>query len=130
MLGSVPMVHMQIQVPSRESAAVTRHIAAQGLLHLIDIAHGRIAQTDAAPPGTREELAAFRDLVRRIRRVAERLEVALPDPTGALATTDIRDFADERRMLDEQVRPLESAVDDVWGATARRPSAWSRPGDS
>lgn len=114
MLGSVPMVHMQIQVPSRESAAVTRHIAAQGLLHLIDIAHGRIAQTDAAPPGTREELAAFRDLVRRIRRVAERLEVALPDPTGALATTEIRDFADERRALDEQVRPVESAVDELW----------------
>ena len=114
MLGSVPMVHMQVQVPSREAAAVTRHIAAQGLLHLIDIAHGRVAQTDAAPPGTREELAAFRDLVRRIRRIAERLEVALPDPTGALATTEIRDFADERRALDAQLRPFESAVDDLW----------------
>ena len=30
MLQSVPMVHMQIQVPGRESAAVTRHIAAPG----------------------------------------------------------------------------------------------------
>ena len=37
MLGSVPMVHMQIQVPSREAPAVTRHIAAQSLLHLIDM---------------------------------------------------------------------------------------------
>jgi len=128
MLGSVPMVHMQIQVPSREAAAVTRHIAAQGLLHLIDIAHGRIAQTDAAPPRTREELAAFRDLVRRIRRVAERFEVALPDPTGALATTEIRDFADERRALDEQVRPLESAVDELWRRTseARERAALAR----
>jgi V/A-type H+-transporting ATPase subunit I len=111
------MVHMQIQVPSREAAAVTRHIAAQGLLHLIDIAHGRIAATDAAPPGTREELAAFRDLVARIRRLAERLEIALPDPTGALATTEIRDFADERRAIDEQLRPIETSVDAAWRRT-------------
>jgi V/A-type H+-transporting ATPase subunit I len=108
------MVHMQIQVPGREAPAVTRHIAAQGLLHLIDIAHGRIAATDAAPPGTREELASFRDMVRRIRRIAERLEVSLPDPTGALATTEIRDFLDELRALEEQVRPIESSVEDVW----------------
>jgi V/A-type H+-transporting ATPase subunit I len=108
------MVHMQIQVPSREAPAVTRHIAAQGLLHLIDIAHGRITATDAAPPGTRDELAAFRDLVRRIRRIAERFEVALPDPTGALATTDIRDFSDERRALEDRVRPMETAVDELW----------------
>jgi V/A-type H+-transporting ATPase subunit I len=114
MLRSVPMVHMQIQVPSREAAAVTRHIAAEGLLHLIDIAHGRIAATDAAPPGTREELAAFRDLVSRIRRIAERLDVALPDPTGTLATTDIRDFESERQALEAHVRPIENAVDDVW----------------
>ena len=103
MLRSVPMVHMQIQVPSREAPAVTRHIAGQGLLHLIDIAHGRIASTDAAPPGTREHLAAFRDLVSRIRRVAKRLEVALPDPAGTLATADIRDFADERAALEARL---------------------------
>jgi vacuolar-type H+-ATPase subunit I/STV1 len=114
MLRSVPMVHMQIQVPSREAPAVTRHIAAEGLLHLVDIAHGGIAATDAAPPGTREELAAFRDFVSRIRRIADRLDVALPDPTGALPTTDIRNFEDERQALEAQVRPVEMAVDDVW----------------
>jgi V/A-type H+-transporting ATPase subunit I len=108
------MVHMQIQVPSREAAAVTRHIAAEGLLHLIDIAHGRITTTDAAPPGTHEQLAAFRDLVRRIRRIAERLDVLLPDPTGALHSSEGRDFAVERQLLDDQVRPLESSVDDLW----------------
>jgi V/A-type H+-transporting ATPase subunit I len=113
MLGAVPMVHMQIQVPSREAPAVTRHIAAQGLLHLIDIAHGRIA-ADAAPPGTRDELAGFRDLVRRIRRVAERLEIALPDPAGALPATEITDFADARRSLESQIGPIESAVDEAW----------------
>jgi V/A-type H+-transporting ATPase subunit I len=114
MLRSVPMVHMQIQVPNREAPAVTRHIAAQGLLHLIDIAHGRIAATDAAPLGTREALAAFRDLVARIRRAAERLEIALPDPSGALAATEIRDFADEQHALEQQVKPIEAAVDDLW----------------
>jgi len=113
MLGAVPMVHMQIQVPSREAPAVTRQIAAQGLLHLIDIAHGRIA-ADAAPPGTRDELAGVRDLVRRIRRVAERLEIALPDPAGALPAAEIRDFADTRRSLESQIGPTESAVDEAW----------------
>lgn len=114
MLRSVPMVHMQIQVPGREAPAVTRHIAAQGLLHLVDIAHGRVTAADAAPPGTRELLAAFRDLTRRIRHVAERFETPLPDPTGALAATEIRDFAEERRRLDEQLAPLEALVDDLW----------------
>ena len=124
------MVHMQIQVPNREAPAVTRHIAAQGLLHLIDIAHGRIVATDAAPPGTRDELAAFRDLVRRIRRIADRLDVALPDPTGALETTEIRDFADERQHLDEQVRPLEASVEDLWKRVtdARERAARAREG--
>jgi V/A-type H+-transporting ATPase subunit I len=108
------MVHMQIQVPNREAPAVTRQIAAQGLLHLVDIAHGRVIATDAAPPGTRELLAAFRDLTRRIRRIAERLEVLLPDPSGALATTELRDFSEERRFLEEQIAPLESSVEALW----------------
>jgi V/A-type H+-transporting ATPase subunit I len=107
------MVHMQIQVPSRDAPAVTRQIAAQGLLHLIDIAHGRIA-ADASPPGTRDELAAFRDLVRRIRRTADRLEVILPDPSGALADGEIRDFSEEHRALEARMKPVESAVDELW----------------
>jgi V/A-type H+-transporting ATPase subunit I len=113
MFASVPMVHMQIQVPSRDAPAVTRQIAAQGLLHLIDIAHGRIA-TDAAPPGTRDELAAFRDLVRRIRRTADRLDVILPDPAGALSASDVRDFSEEYRALEARMKPLESSVDELW----------------
>jgi V/A-type H+-transporting ATPase subunit I len=108
------MVHMQIQVPNRQAAAVTRQIAAAGLLHLIDIAHGRVAASDAAPPGTHEQLAAFRDLARRTRRIAERLDLALPEPSGTLLAGDLRDFSEEQRRLDEQIRPIESAVDEVW----------------
>jgi V/A-type H+-transporting ATPase subunit I len=108
------MVHMQIQVPNRQAAAVTRQIAAAGLLHLIDIAHGRIAVSDAAPPGTHEQLAAFRDLARRTRRIAERLDLALPEPTGTLPAGDLREFAEEQRWLDEQIGPIESVVDEVW----------------
>jgi V/A-type H+/Na+-transporting ATPase subunit I len=108
------MVHMQIQVPNRQAAAVTRQIAAAGLLHLIDIAHGRIAASDAVPPGTHEQLAAFRDLARRIRRIAERLDLALPEPAGSLPAGDLREFTEEQRWVDEQIRPIESAVDEVW----------------
>jgi V/A-type H+-transporting ATPase subunit I len=123
MLRSVPMVHMQIQVPNRQAAAVTRQIAAAGLLHLIDIAHGRIAASDAVPPGTHEQLAAFRDLARRTRRIAERLDLLLPEPAGLLPAGDLREFTEEQRWLDEQLRPIESAVDEVWhrrGAARQR----------
>lgn len=116
MLQSVPMVHMQIQVPGREAAVVTRHIAAQGLLHLIDIAHGRIAAADAAPPGTREQLAAFRDLAERIRRTAERLELALPDPAGALTARELRDFELERVEVDRALQPIETEAELLWQA--------------
>jgi V/A-type H+-transporting ATPase subunit I len=114
MLRSVPMVHMQIQVPNRHAAAVTRQIAAAGLLHLIDIAHGRIAASDASPPGTHEQLAAFRDLTRRVRRIAEHLDLPLPEPAGVLSGAGFREFAEEQRLLDEQLRPIEAAVDDIW----------------
>jgi V/A-type H+-transporting ATPase subunit I len=123
MLRSVPMVHMQIQVPNRQAAAVTRQIAAAGLLHLIDIAHGRIAASDTAPPGTHEQLAAFRDLTRRIRRAAERLDLAVPEPTGPLPGADVREFAEEYRLLNERVAPIEAAVDEVW---SRRSAARER----
>ena len=114
MLRSVPMVHMQIQVPNRQAAAVTRQIAAAGLLHLIDIAHGRVATSDAAPPGTHEQLAAFRDLARRTRRIADRLDLALPEPAGALPDGDRHEYHEEQRWLDAQIRPIESVVDEVW----------------
>ena len=120
MLQSVPMVHMQIQVPNREAAAVTQHIASQGLLHLIDIAHGRILAADAAPPGTHEQLAAFRDLAHRLRRTAERLGVPLPEPAGALPGYAFQDFEAERRRLDEALRPIETRAED---ASRRRADA-------
>src|SRR5689334_14886967 len=114
MLQSVPMVHMQIQVPGREAAAVTRHIAAQGLLHLIDIAHGRIAAADAAPAGTREQLAAFRDLTQRLHRVAEHLELPTADPSGPLASSDLRDFELERHALEQALQPIEARTQSLW----------------
>jgi V/A-type H+-transporting ATPase subunit I len=114
MLRSVPMVHMQVQVPNREAAAVTQHIASQGLLHLIDIAHGRILAADAAPPGTHEQLAAFRDLAHRVRRTAERLGLLLPEPAGALAGNAISDFETERRQLDAALRPVEIRTEEAW----------------
>jgi V/A-type H+-transporting ATPase subunit I len=117
MLQSVPMVHMQIQVPNRDAAAVTQHIAAQGLLHLIDIAHGRILAADAAPTGTREQLAVFRELARRIRRTAERLDLPLPEPTGPLSG-DVHDFAQAAAEIDQQLRPLETQVDSLWNQRA------------
>lgn len=114
MLQSVPMVHMQIQVPNREAAAVTQHIASLGLLHLIDIAHGRILAADAAPPGTHELLALFRDLAHRTRRTAERLNLLLPEPAGALPGFEIRDFEDERRQLEDALRPIEAPAEALW----------------
>jgi V/A-type H+-transporting ATPase subunit I len=114
MLQSVPMVHMQVQVPNRDAAAVTQHIASQGLLHLIDIAHGRILAADASPPGTHEQLAAFRDLAHRVRRTAERLGVLLPEPAGALPGYAIGDFETERRQLDAALRPIEVRAEAAW----------------
>jgi V/A-type H+-transporting ATPase subunit I len=115
-------------VPNRQAAAVTRRIAAAGLLHLIDIAHGRVAASDAAPPGTHEQLAAFRDLARRTRRIAERLDLALLEPTGTLPAGDFREFNEEQRWVDGQIRPIEAAVDEVWRrrTTSREHAARAR----
>jgi V/A-type H+-transporting ATPase subunit I len=105
------MVHLQVQVPGRDAGAVTRRIAAEGLLHLVDIAHGKIA-ADASPPGTRELLAAFRDLERRVRRVAERLELPLPEPTGRLESA-ATDFEQERQRLEGKLHPLEAETEEA-----------------
>ena len=75
MLRSVPMAHFRAQVPNRDAAVATRAIAAEGLLHLVDIAHGHAA-ADASPPGVRDLYAAFRDIVRRIHTTADRLGIA------------------------------------------------------
>ena len=108
------MAHLQIQIPGKMAAVVTRQIAARGLLHLVDIAHGRLTTTDAAPADTRELLAAFRDLVRRIRQTAARLNLILPDPSGAMATADIDVFDAERQRLEKELTPTETAVDVLW----------------
>ena len=71
MLAPVPMVRVRIQVPQREGAAATHAIARLGLLHLIDIAHGR---SDVMPSGTEQQLAEHLALRNRIRRIADRLE--------------------------------------------------------
>jgi V/A-type H+-transporting ATPase subunit I len=106
------MAHLQVQVPNRDAASVTRRIAAEGLLHLVDIAHGRIT-ADAAPPGTRELLAAFRDILRRARQMAERLELTLPEPAGSVEPDEGVGFEQLRDRLEQRLRPMEAAVDDA-----------------
>lgn len=118
MLRPVPMAFFRAQVPNRDAAAATRAIAAEGLLHLVDIAHGRTPY-DAAPPGVRELYAAFRDLVRRIRDVAERLDVPRSDTAGAINGDEITDFAAERERISALLEPLEKRVHEL----ARRAAA-------
>jgi len=108
MLRPVPMVHLRAQIPNRDAAVATRAIASEGLLHLVDIAHGR-APYDAAPPGVRDLYASFRDLVQRIHAVAERLGIAQSDVAGAIEASDITDFAAERDCILITLEPLEHA---------------------
>ena len=117
MFRSVPMVHLRVQAPNRDAPAVTRCIASEGLLHLVDLAHGRPAG-DASPPGTRELLAAFRDLARRVARLAERSGVALPDPEGKLPAIETVDFERERASIEETLAPVEAVLDEKWRARA------------
>ncbi len=117
MFRPVPMVHLRVQAPNRDAVAVTRCIAAEGLLHLVDLAHGRTA-ADASPPGTQELLAAFRDLARRIGRLAERCGVALAEPEGKLPPAEALDFERERLLLEEDLAPLESSFEAQWQARA------------
>jgi V/A-type H+-transporting ATPase subunit I len=105
------MVRVRIQVPASDSAAATHAIARAGLLHLIDITHGR---ADAAPPGGPALLAAHRALCDRLRRTLDRLgHVASPRP---LAATDpaIHDFEVERQRITAVVDPIEALVDRAW----------------
>lgn len=112
MLRSVPMVHMRVQLPGGDAAAATRAIASEGLLHLVDIAHGS-APYDASPPGTRELYAAFRDLSARITAVAGRLGIALSEPAGAIAASENNDFAAERERIALTLEPLEKRADEL-----------------
>jgi V/A-type H+/Na+-transporting ATPase subunit I len=113
MLHPVPMVHLRIQVANRDASAVTRRIAQEGLLHLVDLAHGRVAG-DAAPPGSRELLAAYRDLVHRAERLAERLGVRLSEPSGEIEGRETRDLARESEALEATLAPLEESLSELW----------------
>lgn len=112
MLRSVPMAHFRAQVPNRDAAVATRAIASEGLLHLVDIAHGHAA-TDASPPGVRELYAAFRDIVHRIHATADRLAVPREEITGAINGEDITDFTVERDRLLLVLEPIETRVQNI-----------------
>jgi V/A-type H+-transporting ATPase subunit I len=113
MLRAVPMVHLRVQVPSRDATAATRAIAREGLLHLVDLAHGRVPGTGPRE-GLADLLAAFRDLARRLRQVSARLGVPPPDPSGRLADAPVGDLAAERDAIEARLRPLARAADDAW----------------
>ena len=113
MLRPVPMVHLRIQVGNRDAAAVTRRIAAEGVLHLVDLAHGRVA-AGVEPPGTRELAAGFRDLVRRIERLGERLNTVLPEPAGTLAAREDGELAAERQEIEARLAPIEAEAEEIW----------------
>jgi V/A-type H+-transporting ATPase subunit I len=106
------MVHFRAQVPNRDAAVATRAIAAEGLLHLVDIAHGH-APFDASPPGVRELYAAFRDIVHRIHATADRLGIRREDATGAINGDDINDFDAERERILLVLEPMEKGVQEL-----------------
>ncbi|HLJ73457.1 MAG TPA: V-type ATPase 116kDa subunit family protein, partial [Thermoanaerobaculia bacterium] len=112
MLRPVPMVHFRAQVPNRDAAVATRAIAGEGLLHLVDIAHGRTPY-DASPPGVRELYASFRDLVNRIRSTVERIGINQRELTGSVDGDDIIDFAVERDRILLAFEPIEQRITDL-----------------
>lgn len=117
LLRSIPMAHFRAQVPNREAAIATRAIAAEGLLHLVDIAHGHAA-TDASPPGVRDLYAAFRDIVHRIHTTADRLGVPRDEIAGAIDGDAISDFTVERDRILLVLEPIEARVQEIVRRTA------------
>ncbi len=116
-LRAVPMVHVRVQIPNRDAVAATRAIAAEGLLHLVDIAHGK-PPYDASPPGVRELYAAFRDLNTRVRAVCARLGIQIPELTGALRRPESDDFAADRERIELVLQPIEKKTDEIVRALA------------
>jgi V/A-type H+-transporting ATPase subunit I len=110
MFRSVPMVRLRVQVPAKEAARATRAIAAAGLLHLVDIAHGQ-GLPGGAVPECEELLSAYRDLGSRIRRAAARLSIPLSEFRGALPPPECDDFAVDRVRIEEAVAPIEACVE-------------------
>lgn len=113
MFRAVPMVHLQVQVPSRDSPAVTRQIAAEGLLHLIDIAHGSTTTTGAAS-ATRDLLAKFRDLEQNVRQLAQVIELPLPNLVGTLPGLEATEFDVEYQRIEQKLRPVREEIDATW----------------
>jgi V/A-type H+-transporting ATPase subunit I len=109
------MIRLRIQVPQREAAAATHAIARLGLLHLIDIAHGR---SDVMPAGTEPQLAAHIALRNRLRRTADRLGLATPPIAGRVDEPLVTDFGIEQQALDAACTPLEREVASAWEARA------------
>jgi V/A-type H+-transporting ATPase subunit I len=107
------MVHVRIQVPGRDGAAVTREIAAKGLLHLIDIAHGTSPSVSAAPAST-ALLARIRDTAYSIRRVSEALGLPPPNVSGPLPNLPAAgDFESEYEQIAARLEPVRSEVDEA-----------------
>ena len=118
-LRAVPMVHLRIQVPARDGAVVTREIAAKGLLHLIDIAHGTAPSVSAAPDAT-VLLGRFRDAASSIRRLSDLLGLPLPNLSGSLPNPiSGGDFQSEYEQIVARLEPLRSEVDDAVSRRAR-----------
>jgi V/A-type H+/Na+-transporting ATPase subunit I len=108
-LRAVPMVRLQVQVTSRDGPAVTRCIASQGLLHLIDIGHG--ATTARPGSAARDLLADARTLARNIRQLAGALDIPPRDLKGDLPPDEIGDFGGELGDLRRLFEPLRAAAD-------------------
>jgi hypothetical protein len=113
MFAPVPMVRVRMQVAGRSAAAATHAIARLGLLHLIDIAHGR---ADCAPAGGQDLLAAHRALRERLRRVLDRLGSIAPAFAPPPADRPIEDFEVERQRIAAALQPVEDAVNRAWTA--------------
>ncbi len=128
MLRSVPMVHFRVQVPNRDAAVATRAIASEGLLHLVDIAHGR-TPFDASPPGVRDLYAAFRDIVHRIHATADRLGMRREDASGAIDTADVTDFDAERERVLLVLEPIEKRVQELVARGNETRERWTNARD-
>jgi V/A-type H+-transporting ATPase subunit I len=113
MLKPVSMVHLRVQVPSKDAAAATRCIAREGLLHLVDLAHGRVPGL-APPAGSEELLASFRDLARRVRQTAERLGAPLRETSGGIGEAEVASYAGERELVQERLARIQRPTDDAW----------------
>jgi V/A-type H+-transporting ATPase subunit I len=105
------MLRVRIQVPRRDAPAATQAIARLGLLHLIDIAHGR---SDTIPPGTDTDLSAHTALQGRARRIADRLDLGSPPLVGQVGDPPIKDFGEELRQLESALAPVEAEVNAIW----------------